>query len=251
MNGAAGLFMRGAALAVALAAVAPAAVAQRQVKFQAEFTPAGAPAAGWSYLWNANGPLGTATNYVPLVRDTSGNWETVANGAYPDAAPGNALRVSSTGMVPGAGASQLGAGGVQRYAIAAYTIQPSDIAAAGVQPGGSVNAVMDQYSFNVPLTSADGIDSVIYVNDTQIVSSPLPPGIIYDQNSPGAFPVPLGLLEAGDTIYIATGAGFLPTATDIGDGLTMDFAVTLTPEPGMITVLGLAAVVLGALRRRR
>ena len=25
-----------------------------------------APAPGWSYLWNANGPIGTAANYVPL-----------------------------------------------------------------------------------------------------------------------------------------------------------------------------------------
>jgi hypothetical protein len=154
-------------------------------------------------------------------------------------------------MVPGAGANQLGSGGVQRYAITAYTIQPSDVLAAGAPAGGSVNAVMDTYSFSVALTSADGIDSIIYVNDTQIVSSPLPPGISYDQNSPGAFPVPLGNLQAGDTIYIATGAGFLPTAIDTGDSLTMDFRVTLTPEPGMISVLGLAGIALGGRRRRR
>ena len=212
----------------------------RQIHFQGEFTPAGAPAAGWSYLWNANGPLGNSANYVPLVRDSSGNWETAANSGYPDPAPANGLRVSSTGMVPGNGAGQTA---VQRYAIVAYTIQASDLTEGG-------NALMDTYSFNVPVTSADGIDSVIYVNNNQIVSSPLPPGIVYDQNTPGAFPVPLGQLNVGDTIYVATGAGFLPTATDIGDALTMDFKVTLAPEPGVLSVLTLAVVMLGARCRR-
>jgi hypothetical protein len=215
----------------------------RQIHFQGEFTPTGAPAAGWSYLWNASGPLGNSANYVPLVRDSSGNWETVTNSAYPDPAPGNGLRVSSTGMVPGNGSVQA-ADSVQRYAIVAYTIQASDLAQGA-------NAVMDTYSFSVPVSSADGIDSVIYVNNTQIVSSPLPPGIVYDQNTPGAFPVPLGTLNVGDTIYVATGAGFLPTATDIGDALTMDFKVSLVPEPAALSVLTVAAIALGARVRRR
>src|SRR5688572_24469142 len=68
------------AAAFVLFCVAPAADAARVVHLAGEYTTSGPAAPGWSYLWNANGPLGTAANYVPLVRDTSGDWETVANG---------------------------------------------------------------------------------------------------------------------------------------------------------------------------
>jgi hypothetical protein len=244
------------AAAAILLGSATIATADRQIHLAGEYTTSGAPAPGWSYLWNANGAIGNSANYVPLVRDAGGNWETVANGAYPDPAPGNGLRISPfigainrVDVVPGNGAVQQTVNAVNRYAIVAYTIQPSDIAAAGVQAGGAANAVMDTYEFAVAATSADGIDSIIFVNNTQIVSSPLPPGLFYDQNTPGAYPVPLGQLHAGDTIYVATGAGFLPTATDIGDGLRMDFRITLTPEPGALSILALGAVAL--CRRRR
>jgi hypothetical protein len=230
--------------------------ADRQIHLATEYTTSGAPAPGWSFFWNKNGPIGNSANYVPLVRDANGDWETVANGQYPDPAPGNGLRISPffgainrVDVVPGNGAIQQTTNAFNRYAIVAYTIQPSDIAAAGVQSGGAANAVMDTYEFSVAATSADGIDSVIYLNNNQIVSSPLPPGLFYDQNSPGAYPVPLGQLHAGDTIYIATGPGFLPTATDIGDGLRMDFKITLTPEPAMLSMLCLTLV--GLFGRRR
>ena len=65
------------------AQTAPVNVADFQDEFQA-----GTPRPGWRYLWNATGPLGNPTNYAPLVAD-NGRYESVANGTYPDAAPGS------------------------------------------------------------------------------------------------------------------------------------------------------------------
>ena len=253
-----------AALAT-VASLAPVANAQRVVHLAGEFTTSGAPAPGWSYLWNSAGPIGQSGNYTELFRDQNGAWETVANGQYPDAMPGNGLRISPfigainrVEVVPGSAAiQQTGANTFDRHAIIAYTIQASDIAAAGLQPGQGANAVMDTYEFATAATG-DGINSIIYVNDLQVVASPLPPGLFYNQNSPGAFPVPLtdpsdpsSLLHAGDTIYIAISPGFLPTSTDVGDSLRMDFKVTITPEPAMLSVLALAGVMLTGRRRVR
>ena len=77
--------MRRRVLACAVVPLFTAATASAQVvaDYQSDFRTSGAPAPGWSYLWNANGSLGTASNYVPLVRDVNplGNFETQANGA--------------------------------------------------------------------------------------------------------------------------------------------------------------------------
>src|SRR5687768_15663002 len=77
-----------------------------------------APAPGWSYLWNANGPVGTAANYAPLVPDgTAGRYETQNQtpDAFPDDAPGSSTSATQTTLVPGQGTAQ---NPIERYVIA-------------------------------------------------------------------------------------------------------------------------------------
>lgn len=224
------------------AAGAGTASAQQVADYQTDFRTSGAPAPGWSYLWNANGPIGTASNYIPLVRDANplGNFETQANGTYPDAPPGSLLSVGPLSIIPGQGSAQA-ADGIQRYAIAAYTVNAQDLATYGNQ------GWLDNYTFGVAATSTDGISPAIYVNNTPIISITLPPGIVYDRSFPDAYPVPLGNLSAGDTIYVAIGGG----ANDTGDVLVLDYSIILIPEPATASTLALAAATLLARRRRR
>ena len=228
-----------AAVAVSLsAAAAPAAVI---AQYQNDFRTSGTPAPGWSYLWNATGAVGDSANYVPLVHDTNfgGDYETQANGTRPDAPPGSNLAATSTTLYPGQGSLQA-ADGIPRYVIAAYTVSAANIAAAG----GGV-ASLPHYHFTIPLDSVDGVDSRIYVNNTLIVDQILPPGLDYSDTSPGAYPVPLGTLSPGDTLYVALG----PRTTDIGDALGVDYTIELSaPEPAST---GLIAIAAGFLMRRR
>jgi len=225
--------------------IAPLASAGVVAKYSTDFTTTGAPKTGWKYQWNAASQIESAPNVlntaglVNLVRDTSGNFETVANGAYPDPAPAVGLAATKTSMFPGQTAGEA-ADGISRWTIASYTIQASDIAANGS------NGVLDTYSFAVPATSTDGISTRIYLNGNRIVTSPLPPNFVYDQNSPGAFPIPFGDLNVGDVIAVGLSGG----TSSAGDRLDLDFTVTLTPEPGSL-LLGFVGIGLLARRRAR
>jgi hypothetical protein len=216
------------------------------------------PAPGWSYLWNANGPVGSAANYAPLVGDSAAaqRYETQDQtpDAFPDAPPGAGASASATTLIPGHGSAQTA---VPRFAIAAYTFSAADLTANG----GELS--LDNYVFNVSAASGDGINAKIYRNDTLLVNRELPPGLVFSSDLPPEFgggPVPLGPVVAGDTIYVAIGADGpvtnLPTGelnplagTDTGDSLGLDYSLVLVPEPGSAALLGLAA--LGLLARRR
>ena len=225
--------------------LAPAASAGVVAHYGGDFTTSGAPKTGWAYQWNAASPIESAPNIlntaglVNLVRDTSGNFETVANAAYPDPAPGVGLAATKTSMFPGQSASEA-ADGISRWTIASYTIQASDVAANGH------DGILDTYSFAVPASSTDGVSTRIYLNGFRIVTSPLPGNFTYDQNSPGAFPIPFGSLNAGDVIAVGMSAGTAST----GDRLDLDYTITLTPEPGSL-LLGVAGIGLLARRRAR
>jgi hypothetical protein len=208
-----------------------------------------APAPRWSYLWNKNGPIGTAANYVPLVPDApaSGRYETEDNtpDAFPDAAPGSSASATNTTLIPGQGGAQ---NPFERYVIAAYTLSAADIANNGD------NLIIDLYSFEVPLTSADGITAKVYRNDLLYIDRQLPPGTVftYQTPAPNGGPIPLGPFAVGDTLYVAIGSnGIAPfgNGNDTGDALLVDYSIVLVPEPtGMAT-----ALIAGGwcLRRRR
>ena len=221
--------------------------------FQADFTHPTA-SNGWSYHWNANGAIGNPANYVPLVGDAAGRYETVDQtpDAFPDPAPGSSLSVTNTTLIPGQGSAQ---NAFERYVIVAYTVSAADIAAAG----GGNQLVLEEYSFAVSGTSADGVTARIYKNDipTPFVNQPLPPGIVFNDDlpDPNGGPIPLGPFDAGDVLYIAIGSnGIAPEqtgGTDTGDSLVMDLRIALVPEPASASIVGAGALALLMLRRRR
>jgi len=208
--------------------------------YRDDFKTDGTPKAGWGYLWNANGPIGNSANYVALVASSNfgGDYETAA-GALPHAAPGMNLAATSTSLVPGQGSAQA-ADGIERFAIAAYTFGVADVGAAGAE------AILDHYRFTVPIDSVDGVSTRIYLNNTLLAPGEtiLPPGLDYDSSFPGAYPVPLGTVHAGDTLYVAIGS----RASDTGDVLGIEYSLLVVPEPGSLGVLALASLLM--VRRR-
>jgi hypothetical protein len=205
------------------------------------------PKAGWSYLWNANGPIGAAANYVPLVADApaSGRYETLNQtpDAFPDPAPGSSASITGTTMVPGQGSAQ---NAFERYVIAGYTFTPADIAVHGDQ------LILDLYSFGVSAGSADGITAKVYKNDMLFIDRQLPPGIVFDYQTPApnGGPIPLGPFAAGDTLYVAIGSNGLIGNDDVGDSLDVDYSLVLVPEPSSVGLMSIGAASLMARRRR-
>ena len=230
--------MRSLFFAAALAAAAPAGAAV-VADYQADFRTNGTPAPGWSYLWNANGILGNSANYVPLVHDTNlgGDYETVANGTRPDAAPGAYLAAAQTAVYPGQSATQA-ADHVTRYVITAYTFSAEQIATYGNQ------LLFHTYHFSVPADAPGPIDVEVYKNNTLIAPFPFPPGTDFSDAVYGP-DYPFGTVQPGDTLYIAQGA----SGAYGGQPLGVSYTLALVPEPVAVPALALGA--LGLLRRRR
>src|SRR4051794_39400495 len=92
-----------AAAALGGLALAPAASAQHTPIPNANYTNAinsklaGGSPAGWTFGWSSDGVLDGS--YTPLAPD-NGRLETVANGAYPDPAPGSLLALGSGSTSP-------------------------------------------------------------------------------------------------------------------------------------------------------
>ena len=214
-----------------------------------------APSAGWSYLWNANGPIGTVANYVPLVADGAApaRYETQDQSpdAFPDPAPGSSASATATTLVPGQGTAQ---NAIERYVIAAYTISAADVAANGNE------LILDDYRFAVSAASTDGVTAKLYKNDFLLVEQPLTPGLIFTSETPAANggPINLGPFAAGETLYVAIGSNgiaplppFGPGGADTGDSLEVDYSIFLVPEPTAAGGLILAAGCVLARRRPR
>ena len=192
------------------------------------------PKPGWSYLWNANGPLGNSANYVALTPTAN------QGGDYETAIPGSSLAVTATVIIPGIGTTQ-DPGQIERCAILAYTITAADIANNGHI------GYLDDYHFTVPLVSVDGVSASIFVNNSPILPGlPLPPGMDYDRSAPDAYPMPLGVLNPGDTVYVAVGSRF----TDNGDQLGIKYTINLVPEPASLSILSFVGIALLSRRRR-
>jgi hypothetical protein len=212
------------------------------------------PASGWSYLWNANGAIGTAANYVPLLADGAAvsRYETQNQtpDQFPDDAPGSSLSATPTTLVPGQGTNQSG-NLIERYVIAAYTFSAADIAANGEQ------LVLDDFSFAVGAGSDGGVTATMYLNDFALISAqPLGPGLEWHVGLTG--PLALGPVAPSDTFYVAIGADglaplppFGPGGSDVGDVITVDYALKLVPEPGSAAVLAVGATQLLLRRQRR
>jgi hypothetical protein len=227
----------GVLLAASLfAATASAAVV---AEYQTDYTTSGLPKTGWSYQWNKTGAIDFPAGPYDVL-NSAALVDLVRNGTNFEASAGVNPSVTPTTMIPGKSATEDGVN--SRWAIVSYTIQPSDVA-------NGHNGTMPVYSFGVSPNSDDGILARLYVNGVRAFNIPLDSSFNqYDQNTPGAYPVPFGNLNAGDVISVAVGAN----GNSIGDAMTMNFQITLdnAPEPGSMMLAAGGILVLSRRRSR-
>ncbi len=216
-------FVRLVAVAVGLGAASPAWAAVI-ADYRDDFT-GPTPANGWSYLWNApldwNGtsssdgstnPIGTSASYAPLGWDGS-RWTVDGDSNSGNGSPGRYLNLNSTGGHPGRGATQgevpplTVANSHDRYPIAAYTMQAGQT--------GFVHITDSLLS--VDHAGSNGVEARVYVDDT-LIGSVLVPG-----GGTRAFNLPLGLVNAGQTVYVGLG----PNQVDGQDSFNVDFSLDL------------------------
>lgn len=233
------VILRVTGVLVGMMLVASSASAAVVAQYQTDYTASGAPKTGWSYQWNKNGVIDNPAGPYNIL-NTAALVDLVRNGANFEASAGVNPSVTPTAMIPGKSTTEDGT--TSRWAVVNYTIQPADVA-------NGHNGTMPVYSFGVAAASNDGILARLYVNGIRAFNIPLDSSFShYDQNTPGAFPVPFGNLNAGDVISVAVGAN----GNSTGDLMNVDFQITLdnTPEPGSI-MLGASGILLLARRRAR
>ncbi|MDF1824095.1 MAG: hypothetical protein P1U68_05610 [Verrucomicrobiales bacterium] len=153
----------------------------------------GTPAPGWSYLTNANGPIGSAVNYVSLPSSTSSNY----------VHPSNLAERRSTGGRPGWGSNQ--GESEDRYSISAFTV-----------------SLEGQYYLTDTLLKqlnhggGNGTDLIVMVDDLVIstIDNPAAGQSTFDTN--------LGYLKPGEIIYVAVG----PKGNRGSDLFDLDFTIS-------------------------
>ncbi len=184
------------------------------------------PKAGWSYLWNAptgwlaggasgdgaSNPLGTASQYAPLVWNGS-VWTPDGDTTNGNNQPAGYLRCAPEGGHPGLGSAQDGGVGNarDRYAIAGFAVPRSGdyhITDSMLSRGGTGNS---------------GIDARVFTGDSEVS------GVgVDDYRGPAAtaFDGEIGALQSNETIYVAVG----PRGNAGSDGFALDYALRLAPS---------------------
>jgi hypothetical protein len=206
--------------------------------FQSAFQPT-TPAPGWAYLWNNAGPIGNPANYTPLLPTAGGRYTSDGTDILPAPPPGRFVDIGLHGDAPvpgghpGVGALQSGSGGIERYAIAVFTVASPDSFAI-------VNGLLRNVNPNSG-GSGDGLNVKVFTNDNSLpmISTATAPGFGSQVTFDGA----LGALNAGDTIYVAIGS----KDTDLFDGFALEYDIVTVPEPNgrslIVIAAGLAMIV--------
>lgn len=168
----------------------------------------GGPARGWSYDWDPKGKVGNASAYVPLV------WSNVAQ-AYNTTGGATTIPNPKThsddflSLMDGSGHP----GNSKYMPIVGYTIQAED--------GAGLYRITDssiQKNDGLLATKEDGLQVLVYVNDTLIGSG-------QSVSTNGAltnFDRTLGSLNVGDTVWVMID----PLKTQIDDSfINFDFSL--------------------------
>jgi hypothetical protein len=175
--------------------------------FQSDFQ-TGAPAKGWTYAWDPKGKIGKSSAYVPLLWSDSAQAYNTTGGTTmipsPKSHHDDYLSFTADGGHPG---------NHKYMPIAGYTIQADD--------GAGLYRITDssiQKNDGTLATKEDGLDVLVYVNDTQI-------GAAQDVSTNGLlanFDRLLGSLNVGDTVWVAID----PLKTQIDDSfINFDFSL--------------------------
>jgi hypothetical protein len=203
------------------------------------------PAAGWTYMWNPTGVVGTASSYQALAANTintfpgaagggttSALFTNIGNVAFNAVGQGNYQfgRVASTSFHPGKFVT-----GTDYRGIIAYTIQAGEEGTVSI-----ANSSLAKYLTTG--TGANGVDLDIYVNDT-LIGALSKDG--FQSTTASNFDGSLGNLSVGDTVYVTIGNN----GNDVNDASIINFQLVSVPEPSTALLGGLG--VLALLRRRR
>jgi hypothetical protein len=174
--------------------------------FRADFQE-NTPKERWKYMWNANGPVGTPSYYAELR--WNGNVYTVDPAAYPAAPPARYLRLARGSGHPGQGPTQGREVGneEERCVIVAFTVPDR----------GSYWITQSVLSRHIGSRSGN-VHLRVFVNDREVgpvMTCQSKEGLSFDRE--------LGMLSAGDTIYVSVG----PNEVDMDDSFDLDFAISL------------------------
>lgn len=168
------------------------------------------PVPGWSYQWNAVGPITSAANYRTL------NWSHTINrysiNGFPVSPDSSSTLYPyggfhSTGGHPGRGSAQ--GATYDRFAIAAYTAK-----LAGYY--GINNSFVTASS-----SAGNGGQLIIYTETNAGATFTQKFNATYAPASTLPFVLNVGQLQTGDTIYVAVG----PNTTDGNDSFSLDFSI--------------------------
>ena len=114
----------------------PATIAAPLTSFEGALQPM-TPASGWSYLWNSNGVIGNPANYAALLPTSDPNsfYDNDGVDGIPGSEPGAYVNVGlidpillgggQPGAHPGRGSEDIDSGSIERFVIAAFTLQTS------------------------------------------------------------------------------------------------------------------------------
>ncbi|MDB6139394.1 MAG: hypothetical protein JWO94_2466 [Verrucomicrobiaceae bacterium] len=168
------------------------------------------PLPGWSYHWNANGPVTSPANYVNMAWTTGASkYSGKGSVIFPEAATdGSYVSLTPTGGHPGRGTTQGQTN--DRFAIAAYTVKLAGY--YGISNG-----------FVTSSTATSNGGQVIVYTETNA-------GASFTQKLNGTYvgggtlnitALNVGQLQAGDTIYVCVG----PNTVDGSDSFSIDFSI--------------------------